>query len=325
MTEKEVVWSYTETVHKKTYKDIAPTSDDLSTAGKVVLITGATGGIGSATALSFAESQPKALILLGRNSASLGKTKNLIGSHHPSLVVEIHEVDLCDSRKVHKVFGLVAKTFGGIDILVHAAGVLAPVVPFNEADTFTFFDGFKTTIVGTLAVAQAFVEFNPKPEVVPKGDEDPAKNKPTVEKTITFINLTTAGIFAPPRTGMAAYVSSKMAAVKLLECFVAENEHVRLHNVHPGYYETAMSQQLEKSMKPEWEKDDISLVSDFLVWIASSEAKFLDGKLVFAAWDVNELKKRQKEIVGQGPGTGELYLKFQGFPRYRDGNALFRA
>ncbi|KAL7795550.1 short chain dehydrogenase reductase [Trichoderma afarasin] len=324
MAEKEIVWSYTEKVHKETYKDIAPTSDGLSTAGKVVLITGATGGIGSATALSFAESKPKALILLGRNSATLEATKDRIASRHPSLEVEPHEVDLCDSRKVHKVFGLVAKKFGRIDILVHAAGVLAPVVPFNEADTFTFIDGFKTTIVGTLAVAQAFVEVNPKP-VVPQDDEDPTKAKPTVEKTITFINLTTAGIFAPPRKGMAAYVSSKMAAIKVLECFVAENQHVRLHNVHPGYYETAMSRQLEKSMNPEWEKDDISLVSDFLVWIASSEAKFLDGKLVFAAWDVNQLKERQNEIVGQGPGTGELYLKFQGFPRYRDGKALFRA
>lgn len=325
MAENEVVWSYTETVHNKTYKDISPTLDGLSTAGKVVLITGATGGIGSATALSFAESKPKALILLGRNSATLKETENLIASRLPSLEVETHEVDLCDSRKVRKVFGLVGKKFGRIDILVHAAGVLAPVVPFNEADTFIFLDGFKTTVVGTLAVAQALVEVSPKPKVLPKGDEDSAKDKPIVEKTVTFINLTTAGIFAPPLEGMAAYVSSKMAAIKILECFVAENEHVRLHNVHPGYYETAMSRQLEKSMPPKWAKDDISLVSDFLVWIASSEAKFLDGKLVFAAWDVNELKQRQNEIVGQGPGTGELYLKFQGFPRFRNGNALFRA
>ncbi|KAK4069546.1 uncharacterized protein Triagg1_6970 [Trichoderma aggressivum f. europaeum] len=323
MAEKGPVYSYTETVHSETYAEIAPTLPELSTAGKVVLITGATGGIGSSTALSFAKSKPKALVLLGRNSASLEETKNAITSNHPSLEVETHEVDLCDSPKVHKVFGLVAKKFGGIDILVHAAGVLAPVVPFNDADASTFLDGFKTTIVGTLAVAQAFVEFNPKPEVVPKGDENPSQNKPTVGKTITFINLTTAGIFAPPILGMAAYGSSKIAAVKLLEFFVAENPHVRLHNVHPGYYETAMSQQLEKSIPAKWEKDDISLVSDFLVWIASSEAKFLDGKLVFAAWDVNQLKERQDEIVGDRPGTGELYLKFQGFPRYVNGNALF--
>lgn len=66
----------------------------------------------------------------------------------------------------------------------------------------------------------------------------------------------------------------------------------------------------------------VSLPADFLVWIASPEAKFLQGKLVFSAWDVEELKSRQKEIVGGPPGTGELWLGFQGFPRYFGGQLL---
>lgn len=66
----------------------------------------------------------------------------------------------------------------------------------------------------------------------------------------------------------------------------------------------------------------VSLPSDFLVWLASPEASFLAGKLVFAAWDVEELKARKKEIVGGPPGTGELWLGFQGFPRFIGGNPL---
>lgn len=66
----------------------------------------------------------------------------------------------------------------------------------------------------------------------------------------------------------------------------------------------------------------VSLPADFLVWIASPEAKFLNGKLVFSAWDVDELKSREKEIVGGPPGTGELWLSFSGFPRYIGGNLL---
>lgn len=66
----------------------------------------------------------------------------------------------------------------------------------------------------------------------------------------------------------------------------------------------------------------VSLPADFLVWIASPEASFLRGKLVFAAWDVEELKGRQDEIVGGRPGTGELWLGFSGFPRYVRGNPL---
>lgn len=65
----------------------------------------------------------------------------------------------------------------------------------------------------------------------------------------------------------------------------------------------------------------VSLPADFLVWTASPEAEFLKNKIVFAAWDVDELKGRRKEIVG-GTGTGELGLGYQGFPRFLGGQPL---
>ena len=72
----------------------------------------------------------------------------------------------------------------------------------------------------------------------------------------TFVNLTTAGILFPPFPGMGAYVSSKMAAVKLLQAFAAENPHVRLHHVHPSYLDTAMSAQLAQTTKLPFSFDD---------------------------------------------------------------------
>lgn len=332
--------SYTKTVHDTSYPAINPALPDLSTKGKVVLITGASGGIGRSIALSFAQSKPKALILLGRNSNALLETEKLIKAGPENIVVKSYRLDLCDARDVHQLFQRVATKFGGIDILVHAAGVLPSVKLLNQADTFTVLDGYKTTVVGTLAVAQAFVEVNPKPETASHAedeilteDENEDKNKktqgkqtekkPPVEKTITFINLTTAGICFPPFARMGAYVSSKMAAVKLLECFAAENEHVRLHQVHPGVIETAMSRKLEEKVQMGFPPDDISLPSDFVVWIASSQAAFLHNKLVFACWDVEQLKERKAQIVGDGSlFSGELWFGLQGFPRYFGGNPL---
>ncbi|RYP11696.1 hypothetical protein DL767_011017 [Monosporascus sp. MG133] len=296
--------SYTKKTYSATYPAINPTSPGLSTDGKVVLITGASGGIGRATASSFAASGPRALILLGRRSDALAETARLVKSSYEELVVQTHEVDLLNAPGVRSVFDKVVAEFGGVDILVHAAGVLAPVVPLIKADPATFLDGYKTTVVGTLSVAQAVVLANKEP------------------REIIFINLTTAGILFPPFPGMGAYVSSKMAAVKLLQAFAAENTCVRLHNVHPGFIDTAMSRQLAETTKLPFAFDDISLPADFLVWIASPEADFLNGKLVFSAWDVEELKARKREIVGGPPGTGELWLGFTGFPRYVGGNPL---
>jgi len=302
--------SYTKVTHSATYPAIDPSLPGLSTDGKVVLITGATGGIGRAAALSFAASRPRALILLGRRADALAETEALVQSRYGDLVTQTHAVDICESPTVREVFDKIAKQFGGVDILVHCAGVLAPVVPLVEADPTTFLDGYKTTVVGTLVVAQSVVLSNR------------SANSGGEEKAITFVNLTTAGILFPPFPGMGAYVSSKMAAVKLLQSFAGENRHVRLYNVHPGFLDTAMSTQLARTTKLPFDFDDISLPADFLVWIASPEASFLNGKLVFAAWDVEELKSRAKEIVGGPPGSGELWFGFQGFPRYVGGQQL---
>ncbi|KAH6641327.1 hypothetical protein F5144DRAFT_128865 [Chaetomium tenue] len=296
--------SYTKVTHSATYPAINPTLPALSSAGKVVVITGATGGIGRAAALSFAASGPKALVLLGRREDVLAETMALVHSSHDSLTVESHAVDLIESSKLRQVFADVAAAHGAVDVVIHAAGVLAPVVPLVEADPATFLDGYKTTVVGTLSLAQALVLGNGE------------------GKEATLVNLTTAGIFFPPFPGMGAYVSSKMAAVKLLQAFGAENPHVRIHHVHPGFLDTAMSAQLSKTTKLPFSFDDISLPADFLVWVVSPEAKFLNGKVVFAAWDVDELKSREKEIVGTSPLTGELWVGYSGFPRYVGGHAL---
>lgn len=229
--------SYTKVTHSTSYPAISPSSPALSTNGKVVLITGASGGIGRATAASYAVSGPRALILLGRRSDALAETAALVQSKNADVAVQTHTVELCDAPAVRDVFNKVAAEFGGIDIVIHAAGVLAPVVPLVEADPTTFLDGYKTTVVGTLVVAQAAVLANK-------------------EKEFTLINLTTAGILFPPFPGMGAYVSSKMAAVKLLQSFAAENPQVRLHNVHPGFLDTAMSAQLSKTTKLPFDYDD---------------------------------------------------------------------
>ncbi|KAL3471249.1 hypothetical protein BJX99DRAFT_237889 [Aspergillus californicus] len=300
--------SYTKTTHSATYPSITPTQPALSTAGKVVLITGASGGIGRATASSFAASSPRALILLGRRASALTETASLVRASYADIPIQTHEADLCDAPAVRSAMNSVAAEFGGIDILVHCAGSLAPVTPLLDADPVTFLDGYKTTVVGTLVTAQAVLLANRS-----IGDG---------ERPVTFVNLTTAGILFPPFPGMGAYVSSKMAAVKLLQSFAAENPQVRLHNVHPGLLRTAMSAKLAETTKLPFAYDDLSLPADFLVWISSPEAAFLKNKIVFAAWDVEELKSRQKEIVGGPPGTGELGLGYTGFPRFMAGRAL---
>lgn len=235
--------SYTKITHSATYDSINPSQPSLSTAGKVVLITGASGGIGRATASSFAASGPKALILLGRRADLLTETALVSRARHANVKIQTHLADLCDVTGVRNAMSKAAADFGGIDILVHCAGVLAPVLPLLETDPSLFLDGYKTTIVGTLVAAQSVVLANRSVN----GDG---------ARPVTIVNLTTAGILFPPFQGMGAYVSSKMAAVKLLEAFATENQNVRLHNVHPGLLKTTMSAKLAETITLPYDYDD---------------------------------------------------------------------
>jgi hypothetical protein len=55
------------------------------------------------------------------------------------------------------------------------------------------------------------------------------------------------------------------------------------------------------------------LAGNFTVWIASPKAKFLNGKLVWVNWDVEELKENAKEIES----TSILTLGLEGFSSFK--------
>ncbi|KAJ0296652.1 hypothetical protein Brms1b_013691 [Colletotrichum noveboracense] len=107
----------------------------------------------------------------------------------------------------------------------------------------------------------------------------------------------------PPLPGMGGYVASKMSSLKLAEYLASENKNkLRVISVHPGLIQTPMAEELEKAGL-RFPYDD-----NFLVWAASQEAAFLNGKFVFANWDVEELKAS----VGKIEGGADLSLMLRG-------------
>jgi NAD(P)-dependent dehydrogenase (short-subunit alcohol dehydrogenase family) len=248
---------YTKITHNATYEGIDPRRPELSTAGKVVLITGASAGIGRAAAASFARSGPKALILLGRKTDALAETAAEVeaagmadGYHGP--IVRTHAVDVLDAPELRAIMASVAEEFGGIDVLVHSAGHLPPVAPLLTVDPANFLKEFETTVTGTLAVAQALLLANGATAESDITVGAPTQVQPQAEnsslKPVTFVNLTTAGALFPPFKGMGTYVTCKLAALKMLQAISAENPQMHLVNVHPGFVRTNMSAQLAKSV-----------------------------------------------------------------------------
>jgi NAD(P)-dependent dehydrogenase (short-subunit alcohol dehydrogenase family) len=96
--------------------------EGLNIKDKVALITGASSGIGKATAFCFAREQAK-LMLVSRNEKSL---KEIAGStREMGTTVEIFPADVTNEQQVKKCIEQTLDTYGGIDIMVNSAGIIA--------------------------------------------------------------------------------------------------------------------------------------------------------------------------------------------------------
>ncbi len=89
---------------------------------KVVIVTGASSGIGRATALIFAERGAK-VIAVGRNEKELNVLRD--EAHEKNVVIKTHLADVCEIRQVDQLVTDTADNFGQIDVLINAAGIIA--------------------------------------------------------------------------------------------------------------------------------------------------------------------------------------------------------
>ncbi len=95
---------------------------ELNINNKVALITGATSGIGKATAYRFAEEKAK-LMLVARDEKRLNAIARNINENGGE--VEIFPADITDQQGMKACFDKTIEIYGGIDILVNSAGILA--------------------------------------------------------------------------------------------------------------------------------------------------------------------------------------------------------
>src|SRR5882762_2228574 len=92
---------------------------DSEFAGKVVIVTGATSGIGRATSLRFAEAGA-AIAAVGRKEDALAEVSTQItGLGGEALSIQ---ADLSLDTEAAEVVSRTVERFGGIDVLVNAAG-----------------------------------------------------------------------------------------------------------------------------------------------------------------------------------------------------------
>ncbi len=231
-------------------------------AGKRVLITGASRGLGRELALRFAEEGAAYLALTARDRAALAEVEQAVRSRAPETEVLTIGADLGRDEDVERVAALTLTGFGGqLDVLINNASTLG-ATPMPYLLDYPLEDFRRTLNVNLIAPFLLIKKLLPA----------------MIECGGSIVNVTSdAGVTGYP--GWGAYGISKFGLEGLSQTWAAELEDagVRVNWVDPGNMNTEMHRAAEPEEDPsQWA--DPAAATDVFVYLASDESQGVTGK-----------------------------------------------
>ena len=237
---------------------------------KVILVTGASKGIGYATSLKLAALGAK-LIIASRNLNGLEK----IGGEIEKIGAKplIIPTDITKSNDVDALFNSIIKKYGKLDGAFNNSGILENSSHLHSIDEMEFWDVINTNIYGTWLWMKKEINIM-------------LKNSNGSIVNCSSIN----GIKGNPNYPI--YSASKHAIIGLTKSAAisyAKNS-IRINAIAPGPTETNMMNQIDQSNKNK--KDKIinwipmkrygspNEIADSVVWLLSRDSQYITGSLI---------------------------------------------
>lgn len=229
--------------------------------GKVVIITGASRGIGAAAARVFAEAGAK-VALIARSGNAIAALADQIGPAALAL-----PCDIADWSEVEAAVGKVLGWAGRIDVLVNNAGVIEPIARLAEADPEAVAQSYRINLLGVFHGMRAVL---------------PAMHRQGQGTILTV----SSGAAHNPLEGWGAYCSGKAGAAMLTRAAHLEEgpAGIRVMGLSPGTVATEMQVIIKASgVNPVSQLDpSVHIPADWparaLLWMCGPEADPWLGK-----------------------------------------------
>ncbi|GAA0766491.1 NAD(P)-dependent dehydrogenase (short-subunit alcohol dehydrogenase family) [Erythromicrobium ramosum] len=190
-------------------------------SGRIALVTGASRGIGAATAKALARAGAH-VILVSRKVKALEAVEDEI--HAFGGTSTIAPIDLMEPDAVTRLASAIAGRWQTLDIMVLAAAYLPELTPTSQIEPKQFNQALLTNVVATQALLAGF---------------DPLLRRAEAGRIIGL----TSSLARTPRPYWGAYGATKAAFENLLETYAAEVERLsplRVVIVDPGATRTEM-------------------------------------------------------------------------------------
>jgi NAD(P)-dependent dehydrogenase (short-subunit alcohol dehydrogenase family) len=189
--------------------------------GKLALVTGASRGIGAATAEALAAAGAH-VILVARTASALEEVDDRI--HEAGGSATIAPLDLTEGESIGKLAVAAAERWEKLDILVLNAAILGSLSPVQDIDPREYSRLLGVNLLANQALIAAF---------------DPLLKRAEKADVVAL----TSSVGSEPRAFWGAYGSSKAALETLLGAYADETEYsgrLRVHIVDPGATRTRM-------------------------------------------------------------------------------------
>jgi NAD(P)-dependent dehydrogenase (short-subunit alcohol dehydrogenase family) len=238
---------------------------------KAIIVTGATSGIGRATAEAFGR-EGAALVLVGRNEAALGEVARAVAAAGGRAVACREDVTLADASE--KIVATAIDAFGGVDVLVNAAGVIASGTLAQTTDD----------VWGHMLAVNLTAPFR-----LMRAASAPLATRKGAVVNVSSVN----GLRSFP--GVLAYCVSKAGVDQLTRCAALEMAPlgVRVNAVNPGVTVTNLHRrsgmeepqyaaflERSKTTHPLGRPGQADEVATLILFLASDRSAFMTGETI---------------------------------------------
>ena len=189
--------------------------------GRIALVTGASRGIGAATARALAAAGAH-VVLTARKAKDLEAVEEAI--HDAGGTATIAPMDLTESDSIARLAAAVTERWDKLDVLVINAAMLPSLTPVTQIEQKSFNQALTLNVLATQVLLAAF---------------DPLLKRSDAGRVIGL----TSSVGAQPHAYWGAYGASKAAFDNLLACYAQEVERIsetRVAIVDPGATRTQM-------------------------------------------------------------------------------------
>jgi NAD(P)-dependent dehydrogenase (short-subunit alcohol dehydrogenase family) len=277
------------TAHHAKYEAIDPNLALKDSAkDKVIFISGASRGIGQATAVAFAEAGAKAIYLTARSEAALQATQALVNEVNPKALCGMSACDVTSAREVEAAVADCVAQFGGIDVADANAGFLGPWTKIGESDPESWWHNWDVNVRGAYHVARF---------TLPHLIQSAKKREGEGRSGGHLILLSSVGAQLL-MLGASDYQTSKHALNRLCEFVQVDHgdDGIKCFALHPGGVSTELGLNMPQALHA-YLTDNPNLPASFTVWLCSGQADWAKGRYLSANWDVEELLSHKETIL----------------------------